>query len=137
MSAKILIVDDHEIVREGIRRLISKSQREWKVCGEASDGEEAIEAVKALKPDLVILDITMPKISGLETASRLSKLGLGCPVLIFTMHESSRLGVEVRQAGAQGFVLKSQAARDLVRAIDQLLAGKTFFGAESQVAPTS
>jgi two-component system invasion response regulator UvrY len=128
MSARILIVDDHEIVREGIRTLISRSRPEWIICGEASDGEHAIEAVKTLKPDAVILDITMPGMSGLRAASQIAKLGLACRVLIFTMHESERLAAEVRKAGAQGHVLKSQAARDLIRAIEELLSGGTFFG---------
>jgi DNA-binding NarL/FixJ family response regulator len=128
MTARILIVDDHEIVREGIRTLISRSRPEWVICGEASDGERAIEAVKTLKPDAVILDITMPGMSGLRVSSQIAKLGLGCRVLIFTMHESERLSAEVRKAGAQGHVLKSQAARDLIRAIEELLSGGTFFG---------
>ncbi len=127
MSARILLVDDHEIVREGIRTLIARSRPEWEICGEARDGEEALEAVRALKPDVVILDITMPKMSGLEAAPRIAKLGLGCRVLIFTMHDSERLSSEVRQAKAQGLVLKSQAARDLIRAVDRLLNGGTFF----------
>ena len=126
MSARILLVDDHEIVREGIRTLIARSRPEWEICGEARDGEEALEAVRALKPDVVILDITMPKMSGLEAAPRIAKLGLGCRVLIFTMHDSERLSSEVRQAKAQGLVLKSQASRDLIRAVDHLLSGGTF-----------
>jgi DNA-binding NarL/FixJ family response regulator len=130
MPARILVVDDHEIVREGVTRLIGRSRPEWEICGEASDGAEAIEAVRNLKPDVVVLDITMPKMSGLEAASRISKLGLGSRVLMFTMHESERLPMEVRQTGAHGVVLKSQAARDLIRAIDRLLAGGTFFGPE-------
>jgi len=134
MPARILVVDDHEIVREGVTRLIGRSRPEWEICGEASDGAEAIEAVRNLKPDVVVLDITMPKMSGLEAASRISKLGLGSRVLMFTMHESERLPMEVRQTGAHGVVLKSQAARDLIRAIDSLLAGGTFFGSESAPA---
>jgi DNA-binding NarL/FixJ family response regulator len=130
MPARILIADDHEIVREGIRTLIVRSGREWEICGEASNGEEAVEAVRTLKPDVVILDITMPKMNGLEAARRIATLGVGCRVLMFTMHDSDRLSIEVRQAQAQGFVLKSQAARDLIRAIDRLLAGDTFFGSE-------
>ena len=130
MPSKILVVDDHEIVREGIRTLIGRSRPEWEICGEARNGEEALEAVSTLKPDVVILDITMPKMSGLEAAPRIAKLGLGCRVLMFTMHDSDRLSIEVRQAQAQGLVLKSQAARDLVRAIDRLLAGGTFFASE-------
>jgi YesN/AraC family two-component response regulator len=78
MPAKILIVDDHEVVREGIRTLISRSQPGWEICGEASNGPQALDLAKALKPDLVILDITMPGISGFETVSQLSELGLGC-----------------------------------------------------------
>ena len=128
MSATILIVDDHEIVREGVRSLIGASRPEWNICGEATNGADAIEAVKKLKPDVVILDIAMPYISGLEAASRIGKLGLGCRVLLFTMHESDRLTAEARQAGAQGYVMKSQAARHLIMAIDRLLAGGTFFG---------
>lgn len=131
ITAKILIVDDHEIVREGLRTLISRSQPAWEICGEASDGEEAIEAVKALKPDLVILDVTMPKMNGLEAAARLSKMGLGCRLLIFTMHDSKRLQAEVRRAGAQGLVLKSQITRDLIRAMELLLSGDTFFDSEA------
>ena len=133
MAARILLVDDHEIVREGIRTLIARSRPEWEICGEARDGEEAIEAARTLKPDVVILDVTMPKLSGLEAAPLIAKLGLGCRVLIFTMHDSERLASEVRQAEAQGLVLKSQAARDLIRAVDRLLAGGTFFAPRPDV----
>ncbi len=134
MPARILLVDDHEIVREGIRTLISRSRPEWEICGEARDGEEALEAVRTLKPDVVILDITMPKMSGLEVAPRIAKLGLGCRVLMFTMHDSNRLSSEVRQAEAQGLVLKSQATRDLIRAVDRLLDGGTFFFPQPDIA---
>jgi DNA-binding NarL/FixJ family response regulator len=134
MATRILLVDDHEIVREGIRTLITRSRPEWEICGEARDGEEALESVRALRPDVVILDITMPKMSGLEAAPRIAKLGLGCRVLMFTMHDSDRLSTEVRQAEAQGLVLKSQAARDLVRAVDRLLDGGTFFSQQQDVA---
>ncbi len=134
MSARILLVDDHEIVREGIRTLITRSRPDWEICGEARDGEEALEAVRTLKPDVVILDITMPKMSGLEAAPRIARLGLGCRVLMFTMHDSDRLSSEVRQAQAQGLVLKSQAARDLIRAVDRLLDGGTFFSPQKDVA---
>lgn len=130
MSVKIAIVDDHEIVREGIKTLIARSRPEWEISGEAANGEQAIEICKTLKPDVIVLDITMPGLSGLEAASKVAELGLGCRVLMFTMHESERLSTEVRQAGAQGVVLKSQAARDLIRAIERLLAGGTFFGSE-------
>ena len=134
MPARILLVDDHEIVRGGIRTLIARSRPEWEICGEARDGEEALDAVRTLKPDVVILDITMPKMSGLEAAPQIAKLGLGCRVLMFTMHDSERLCSEVRQAEAQGLVLKSQAARDLIRAVDRLLSGGTFFPSQQDIA---
>jgi DNA-binding NarL/FixJ family response regulator len=127
MGPRILIVDDHEIVRDGIRNLLSQSRPGWNVCGQARNGEEAVEAVRDLKPDAVILDITMPVMSGLEAAKQITKSDSDCRILMFTMHESDNLGREVRDAGAQGFVLKSQAARNLVVAIETILAGGTFF----------
>lgn len=134
MPTRILLVDDHEIVREGIRTLIARSRPEWEICGEARDGAEALEAVRTLKPDIVILDITMPRMSGLEAAPSIAELGLGCRVLMFTMHDSERLSREVRQAEAQGLALKSEAARDLIRAVGRLLAGGTFFNAQQDAA---
>jgi DNA-binding NarL/FixJ family response regulator len=128
LHPKILIVDDHEIVREGIRNLLRQSRPDWDICGQATNGKEAVAAVETLKPDAVILDITMPVMSGLEAATRIAKSGADSRVLIFTMHESESLGREVREAGAQGFVLKSQAARNLILAIETILAGGTFFG---------
>jgi DNA-binding NarL/FixJ family response regulator len=132
MNARILIADDHEVLREGLKSLLAKSRPDWEICGEATNGDEAIRCVQELKPDLLILDITMPGLSGLEASRRIRKLGIRVPVLIFTTHHSDRLSVEVQQAGAQGYVLKSQAARNLVLAIDTLLAGGTFFGAPPQ-----
>jgi DNA-binding NarL/FixJ family response regulator len=129
MTAKILIVDDHEIVREGIRTLLTRARPEWEICGEATNGQSAIEAVHRLKPDLVILDVTMPVMNGLEAAPRIVRVSPACRVLIFTMHQSETFAAEVRSSGAQGYVVKSQAARDLVTAIDSLLAGGTFFSA--------
>jgi two-component system invasion response regulator UvrY len=132
MNPTILIVDDHEIVREGIRNLLARSEKNWEVCGEAANANDALQAIKKLHPDVVILDVTMPGISGLEAARLIAKLDLPARVLIFSMHESERLETEVRAAGAHGFVSKSQAARDLVVAIESLLAGGTFFGPPSE-----
>lgn len=126
---RILLADDHEIVLEGIRTILGRAERDWEICGEARNGKDAVEMVRALKPDVVVLDVTMPVMSGLEAAKQIATSEAGCRILIFTMHESERLGLEVRQTGAHGFVLKSQAARDLVRAIDALAAGNTFYGA--------
>jgi len=136
MKPRILIVDDHEIVRQGIRTLLARARPNWEICGEAADGRQAIEGVKTLAPDLVVLDITMPGISGLEAARQIATLGVGCRILIFTMHDSGRLGAEVREAGAHGYVVKSQAARDLIVAIDRLLKGDTFFDAQIETPKT-
>ena len=133
MKPKVLIVDDHEIVREGIRRLLTGSRPEWEICGEAANGKQAVDNVRNLNPDVVILDITMPGMSGLEAAPQIVKLGLGCRILIFTMHDSGRLSTEIRDAGAHGYVQKSQAARNLVVAIECLLQGGTFFRDEVKV----
>lgn len=127
MNARILLVDDHEVVREGLKSLLTGARPEWQISGEACTGAEAIEQAQNLKPDIVLLDISMPGMSGLEASSQMRKLGLGCPILVFTTHQSDTLAKEVRKAGAQGLVAKSQAFRDLVRAIEALLAGGTFF----------
>jgi DNA-binding NarL/FixJ family response regulator len=134
MKARILLVDDHEVLREGLKSLLAKARPEWEICGEATDGVQAIQLVTELHPDLVILDISMPVMSGLEAASQMRKKGIHVPLLIFTTHESDRLETDVRKVGAQGYVLKSQAARNLVLAMDALLGGGTFFGAPPQKA---
>ena len=127
MPVKILLADDHEIVREGIRRLLSSSRPDWEICGEATNGKQAIEAIQQLKPEVVILDITMPGMNGLEAAAHITKMKNPCRILIFTMHESDRLSMEIRNTGAHGYVQKSQASRDLVEAIECLLQGGLFF----------
>jgi DNA-binding NarL/FixJ family response regulator len=132
---RIQIVDDHEVLREGVKALLAKLRPDWQVCGEATDGQEAIQLARDLKPDLIILDVSMPRMSGFEASAEMRKQGLDIPVLIFTTHQSERLAQEVRQAGAQGYVLKSQAARDLVLAIDTILKGGTFFGAPQESKP--
>jgi DNA-binding NarL/FixJ family response regulator len=129
MAIRILLADDHDIVLEGIRTLVSRSGRPWEICGEARNGEEAVEMIQRLKPDVAVLDITMPKLSGLEAARKITRAGTDTRILMFTMHESGRLETEARESGAQGYVLKAQAARDLIRAIEFLLNGHTFFGA--------
>ena len=127
VKPRILIVDDHEIVREGIRNLLGQFRPGWDICGQATNGEEAVAAVNELHPDVVVLDITMPVMSGLEAAKRIARSGSESRILMFTMHESDSLGKEVRDAGAQGVVLKSQAAQNLVVAIETVLAGGSFF----------
>jgi DNA-binding NarL/FixJ family response regulator len=126
MPARILIADDHEVVRQGIRAIL-QARPDWEICGEAVDGREAIRFAKELHPDVIIMDITMPHLSGLEASQEIAKLQLPSRVLIFTMHDSKSLAPSVRRAGAHGYVVKSRAARDLIDALDRLLRGGTFF----------
>jgi DNA-binding NarL/FixJ family response regulator len=134
MESKILIVDDHEVVRQGIRTIL-RARPQWEVCGEAVNGRDAIEKARRLDPDVIIMDITMPEMSGIEATREISKLKLRASVLVFTMHESKNLASTVREAGARGFVLKSHAARDLLDALEALMSGGTFFGQDAGKAP--
>jgi DNA-binding NarL/FixJ family response regulator len=128
MPVSILIVDDHEVVREGVRSIITSTRPQWEISGEATNGQEAIDAAVRLRPDVILLDITMPVLNGLDAATRISRLGLRSQILIFTMHESGELAKDARRVGAKGYVTKSDAGRHLVRAIETLLSGRTFFG---------
>lgn len=134
-SKAILVVDDHQIVREGVRSLLTTSRPDWAIS-EAASGEQAIKSIRDNPPDLVIMDVTMPDASGFEVTSHLREIGFDRPVLIFTMHESGRLVADVKESGGQGFVLKSQANEDLLRAIDILLSGGTFFGERPKPEPS-
>ncbi len=126
MAVTILLADDHEVVRQGLRSIL-RSRSDWEICGEAENGKQAVLCAAELKPDIIILDITMPVMSGLEATQEIAKLGLSSRILIFTMHDSKSLVTAVRKAGAKGCVLKSRAARDLIRAIEALLQGGTFW----------
>ena len=123
---RILIADDHEVVRRGIRAML-EGHPGWQVIGEAKDGREAVERVRELKPDLVLLDIGMPNLNGIEAARQILA---NCPVtniLMLTMHHSQQIVREVLGVGARGFLLKSDAGRDLVAAVEAVQHNKTFF----------
>ncbi|HEX8817339.1 MAG TPA: response regulator transcription factor [Terriglobales bacterium] len=126
MPVRIFVADDHDIVRAGIRSIL-ESQPDWIICGEAEDGVQAISGICATKPDIAIVDITMPGRNGLEVAKEVSSLYPNIKVLIFTMHSAKTLVEAADDAGAHGLVLKSNADRDLIRALQALINGKTFF----------
>jgi len=123
---RILIADDHEVARRGIRSLL-ESHPGWEVCSEAKDGRDAVELATSTKPDLVLLDIGMPNLNGLEAARQILATNPNVAILILTMHDSDNVIREVLRAGARGFLLKSDAGRDLVAAVEALESQKTFF----------
>ncbi len=125
-NLKILVVDDHDIVRRGLKELLT-AKPGWEVCGEAKTGREAVALAEQLKPEIVVMDVSMPDLNGLEAARRISKALPKTGILILTMHFSDQLVREVVEAGARGYILKSDADRDLVSAVDSIANRRTFF----------
>jgi DNA-binding NarL/FixJ family response regulator len=123
---RILIADDHEVVRRGIRSLL-EHRPGWEVCAEAGDGREAVEKTRELKPDLVLLDIGMPNLNGIDAARQILANFPATHILILTMHYSQQVVHEILAAGARGFLLKSDAGRDLVTAVEAVQNQGTFF----------
>lgn len=123
---RILIADDHEVARKGIRSLL-ESHVGWEVCGEARDGREAVELASQLTPDVLLLDIGMPNLNGLDATRQILTTMPEARILILTIHDSEQVIREVLAAGARGFLLKSDAGRDLVAAVEALQNRGTFF----------
>ena len=126
MSAdtRVLIVDDHEMVRTGLRAIIEGTGR-MKVVAEAANGEDAIRLAKEHQPAVVLMDIDMPRLDGIEATRRISALELGTGVLILTRHDHEEYLEPIMSAGAMGFIRKSRGPEDLVRAVDLIAAGRT------------
>jgi DNA-binding NarL/FixJ family response regulator len=123
---RILIADDHYVVRAGLRALL-ESRPGWEVCAEATNGREAVEKAAKLKPEIAVLDISMPLLNGVEVVRQLRKLAPETQILILTMHESDDLVQQVVEAGARGYILKDDADRILLAAVDALRRKKTYF----------
>jgi DNA-binding NarL/FixJ family response regulator len=123
---RILIADDHEAVRKGVCAILG-SRDDVEICGEAENGKEAIEKAVALTPDLIVLDITMPVLSGFEAAREIRRILPHMPILILSMHESNQLIEEAKKIGVQGYVTKTQVGGTLLQAVDALLRKETFF----------
>jgi two-component system response regulator NreC len=128
-SLRILIADDHEVVREGVRVLL-EHEAGWEVCGMAKNGQEAVEAAKKLQPQVVILDMTMPELDGLEALRQIKHASPNTEVLIFSAHHSERVIEELFRAGAKSYIQKSDVSRHLIAAIKSLAEHKPFFTPE-------
>lgn len=126
---RILLADDHEFVRKGLRTVIL-DRADWEICGEASNGREAVRMADELEPDIVVLDISMPELNGLDAARQILGDHPGTEVLILTMHDSEELIKQVLAVGARGYMLKSDASRQLVAAIEALRHHKPFLSSE-------
>jgi len=125
MSLRILVVDDHAVVRRGVRSLL-ESHEGWEVCGEATTGRDAVEQSRRLRPDVVVMDLSLPGLNGLDATRQILKDAPDTEVLVLTMHRSEELARDVLQAGARGYVLKSDADANLIMAVDSLRQHKPF-----------
>ncbi|MGA9564587.1 MAG: response regulator transcription factor [Candidatus Korobacteraceae bacterium] len=125
-NLRILIADDHDLVRKGLRMLIEEHPG-WTVCGEARSGREAVEQATQHSPDIVVIDVSMPDLNGLEATRLIRKACPRSEVLVITHHDSDEIAAEVLNAGARGYVLKSDSDKDLVNAVEALSRHKPFF----------
>jgi len=125
MAISILIADDHDIIREGIKNILRDSLG-YEIVGEAADGEEVVTAVKKLKPDILLLDISMPKISGLEVIEQVHYVSPKTKILIITVHKAHTYILKAFKAGAKGYLHKENAGEDLLFALDKISRGGTY-----------
>lgn len=127
VRVRVLVADDHTIVRQGLVGILTASD-EVEVVGEAADGAEAVEKATKLKPDVVVLDVSMPHLSGLEAARRIHEALPATRILVLTMHDDEEYVLKMVRAGASGYLLKDSAGSELIAGIRALKAGKVYFG---------
>lgn len=125
MKTRILLVDDHELVRRGIRALL-EAEEDFEICAEAADGRDAVDLVQELAPDVVVMDIGMPGMNGIEATRRIRKTARRTEVLALSLHESEHFAREVLAAGARGYVFKSDAAQEVVQAVRSICNKKRY-----------
>jgi DNA-binding NarL/FixJ family response regulator len=128
---RILIADDHEVVRSGLRSIL-EAQSGWKIVAEAADGSEAIASAVESNPDVAIIDYALPTMNGLEVTRQIRRRVPTAEILIFTVHESKALVSDLLHAGAKGYLLKSEASRHLVAAVESLAAHQLFFSPQAE-----
>jgi len=130
MSYTILIADDHDIIREGIKNILRK-QPDYEIVGEAQDGEEVLKKVEELKPDILLLDITMPKKSGLEILDQVQRSSRATKIIIISVHKADAYVMRALKAGVRGYLNKENAADDLLPALRKVMAGQVYLSAET------
>jgi DNA-binding NarL/FixJ family response regulator len=133
MPLRILVADDHHVVRTGLRTLL-ETKRGWQVCAEAANGREAVEKAGKLKPDVAVLDIGMPLLNGIEATRQIRKVSPQTEVLILTMHDSEVMIQGVLEAGARGYILKDDADRNLLAAVEALRLHKPYLSSRVSAA---
>jgi DNA-binding NarL/FixJ family response regulator len=133
MQARILLVDDHELSRSGIRTVLAPMP-EWEICGEATDGRDALEKVSQLKPDLIIMDAIMPSMSGIEATRRIRELSPRTKIVMVSVHDSSSLARLASLVGADAFLNKTASPRELKDLIASLLSVRSDVGAKTSPA---
>jgi DNA-binding NarL/FixJ family response regulator len=126
---RILLADDHDVVRRGLRVLLQEHAG-WEICGEAMTGREAVDLAREMQPDVAIIDLMMPDLNGLGVTSQIRKASERTQVLIFTMHHNETLIHGVLEAGARGYLLKTDAEQHVVTAVETLLRGQPYFSAQ-------
>ncbi|MDD5539030.1 MAG: response regulator transcription factor [Candidatus Omnitrophica bacterium] len=130
MAYSIFIVDDHDIIREGLKTILRR-QSDYEVIGEAKDGEEALEKVNSLKPDILLLDITMPKKTGLEIIEQVLKKSPSTKILIISVHKANAYVLKALQSGVKGYLSKENAADDLLQALRKIVSGQVYLDAQA------
>ena len=124
---RILVADDHELVRRGVRSLL-ETRPDFEVCGESTDGRDAIEQAQRLSPDLIVMDISMPRLNGLEATREIRRTLPTIDILILSQHNSTEMMRQAFNAGARGYVVKTAISQDLLHGIDKVRKGQLFFG---------
>jgi DNA-binding NarL/FixJ family response regulator len=125
---RILLADDHDVVRRGLKALLQESS-DWEICGEAASGREAVDLAQEMQPDIAIVDLMMPDLNGLETTRQIRRVSERTQVLIFTMHHNESIIHDVLEAGARGYLLKTDAEVHIVTAVETLLRRQPYFSA--------
>ena len=128
-AIRIFIADDHEVVRQGVKNMLD-NEPGMELCGEATTGRDSVALIGNLKPDVAILDISMPGLNGIEAARQILKISPKTKILIFTVHDAEQIVHEVFNAGAHGYILKSDAGRHLVAAVNSVVGGRHYFSSQ-------